>query len=300
MREFAKFSTAFWTSSTIQALTDDGKLLAAYLISGPHSNQAGVYRLPNGYVQGDIGWLPERVDKGFAELSAKGFAYRCETTCWIVVTKALKHTPPENPNQAKHVEGLIRQIPSDATVKDKVAQALTEHWPGVQQSLIEWLNKPLSNPSPTLPKQREGEGEGDREGEVPRSGGVYDPPPAGHGKAPSAAAWASYAEAYRRRYGVYPKRNATVNGQLAALVKRLGEEETPQVAAFYVTHNSQFYVRNMHSVGLLLKDAEKLRTEWFTGRQITDSQAKQIERKAGTAAAVASVIAEERSRDQAH
>jgi len=89
--------------------------------------------------------------------------------------------------------------------------------------------------------------------------------------------WAFYSEAYKFRYGALPVRNASVNGKLSHFVKRLGEDEAPLVAEFFITHNDMFYVKNMHSVGLLLKDAEKLRTEWITRRKITGTQAKAVE-----------------------
>jgi hypothetical protein len=54
---------------------------------------------------------------------------------------------------------------------------------------------------------------------------------------------------------------------LARLVEKLGATESPPVAAFYVTHRSSWYAEKMHPVNLLLQDAEKLRTEWATGRQ---------------------------------
>lgn len=85
--------------------------------------------------------------------------------------------------------------------------------------------------------------------------------------------WDAYAAAYQGRYGVLPVRNATVNTQLANLVKRIGAEDAPQVAAFYVGHNSPFYVRRGHVVGALLADAEKLRTEWATNHRIDGGNA---------------------------
>lgn len=108
-------------------------------------------------------------------------------------------------------------------------------------------------------------------------------PPAVAGKprraeAPSAATWDSYAKAYASRYGAEPVRNKTVNAQLAQVVGKLGAEEAPFVAAFYVGHQGSFYVRAMHAVGPLLRDAEKLRTEWFTNRQVTMAGAIQADR----------------------
>ncbi|MCG8999816.1 helix-turn-helix domain-containing protein [Laribacter hongkongensis] len=92
------------------------------------------------------------------------------------------------------------------------------------------------------------------------------------------ATWNAYAAAYHDRYGVEPVRNATVNGQIAQFVKRLGEN-APHVAAHYVSGNSAFYTTKGHSVGLMLADAEKLHTEWATGRRTTSTAARQADRQ---------------------
>lgn len=78
--------------------------------------------------------------------------------------------------------------------------------------------------------------------------------------------WAAYRIAYTAQYGVAPVRNAKVSTQVKAFVKRLGFDESPQVAAWFVTHPGSFYAQQLHGFGLLLADAEKLRTEWATGR----------------------------------
>jgi hypothetical protein len=97
-------------------------------------------------------------------------------------------------------------------------------------------------------------------------------------EAKTASTWASYADAYGKRYAVAPVRNAKVNGQVAQLVQRLGEDEAPAVAAFYVGHSNAAYVRAGHAIGCLLRDAEKLRTEWATGRRVTQTQAIHADR----------------------
>ncbi len=107
--------------------------------------------------------------------------------------------------------------------------------------------------------------------------------------------WNAYSESYFNRYGVEPVRNATVSGQLAQLIKRLGKDESPHVASFYVNHNNQFYVQKMHTVGLLLADAEKLRTEWATRRQVTNTQAKQADKKQATSNVFNQLIEERRT-----
>lgn len=111
------------------------------------------------------------------------------------------------------------------------------------------------------------------------------------------AAWAAYAFAYKARYRVDPVRNEKVNGILANLVKRLGESEAPAVASFYVRHNRALYVSSKHAVDLLLRDCEGLRTEWATGRTVTESQARQGDRKQNNLDVAQDLIAEERAKN---
>lgn len=89
--------------------------------------------------------------------------------------------------------------------------------------------------------------------------------------------WDAYTIAYLERYGVEPVRNAKVNAQIAQLVQRLGVEEAPQVAMFYVTINDSFFIRASHEFGLLVSRAEGIRTQWMTGRQVNAVTARQME-----------------------
>ena len=109
--------------------------------------------------------------------------------------------------------------------------------------------------------------------------------------------WKAYARSYEVRYGIAPVRNATVNGQLANLVARLGAEEAPAVAAHYVRSNNSRYVGAGHSVGMLLMDAEKLRTEWATGRQTTATQARLVDQTQTNANAFAGLLAEAQQKE---
>ncbi|MCK9802114.1 hypothetical protein M1B34_31755 [Pseudomonas sp. MAFF 302030] len=89
--------------------------------------------------------------------------------------------------------------------------------------------------------------------------------------------WDAYTIAYLERYGVEPVRNAKVSSQVAQLVKRLGAEEAPQVAMFYVAINDSFFIRASHEFGLLVARAEGIRTQWLTGRQVNAVTARQME-----------------------
>lgn len=106
--------------------------------------------------------------------------------------------------------------------------------------------------------------------------------------------WAAYGTAYRARYQADPVRNSKVNGQLSQLVKRVGADAAP-MSAWYLGHNGYRYVQGGHSIGLLLMDAEKLHTEWATGRKITNTAAQQADRTANTADIFGKLIEEVRT-----
>lgn len=109
---------------------------------------------------------------------------------------------------------------------------------------------------------------------------------------PTRPVWQAYSTAYRLRYGVLPIRNRKVNGQLAQFVARVPADSAPDIAAFYVRHNEQFYVRDRHGVGLLLKDAEKLHTDWKSGRPMTSTEARHADRTQANAAGWAALLKE--------
>ena len=91
------------------------------------------------------------------------------------------------------------------------------------------------------------------------------------------ATWKAYLEAYQHRYGVAPVRNQTVNSQVKQFVQRVGFLDAPLIAGWFTAHNATWYVRQGHTMGSLLRDAEKLRTEWATGRALTETATRQLD-----------------------
>lgn len=106
-------------------------------------------------------------------------------------------------------------------------------------------------------------------------------PPSGAKKPPiTNETWESYSLAYKNRHGVDPIRNASVNGKLSNFIKRIGIDEAPAVAHYFVMMSNKFYESRMHDVGLLLKDAETIRAQWFRGKeQASDKSADDVMRQ---------------------
>lgn len=61
MRDYGKVNSSFWTSESIRSLSDDGRMLSLYLLTSPHANMTGCFRLPDGYVCEDLQWDKNRV-----------------------------------------------------------------------------------------------------------------------------------------------------------------------------------------------------------------------------------------------
>lgn len=264
MRDYGKVHSSFWTSSDMRELSEDGRTLAIYLLTCPHGTIAGCFRLADGYVTDDLQWDAERVAKGFAELFAKGFANRCETTKWVWIRKHLEWNPPENPNQRKAAQKIARQIPVQCGwiahfIRD-CAESLG--WQDAPQG------EPLANPSETVSKPvtvTVAVTETVAVGSRPDADAPPAPPkPKTSGKptesAAGSAAFEAYAKAYEARYGFPPVRNAQTNTMFKRLVDKVGEH-APAVAAWYVEREgTTFYVSRNHPVDILLRDAEGLVT----------------------------------------
>jgi hypothetical protein len=91
------------------------------------------------------------------------------------------------------------------------------------------------------------------------------------------ATWTAYATAYKNRYGVEPLRNAQVNGIISKFVKAVGKEDAPSIARYFINISNQFYIQKLHTVKLLIADADAIRTQWLTNRTVTTSQARQAD-----------------------
>lgn len=309
MRDYGRVYSAFWQSEETRKFTEDGRQMALYLLTSPHANLIGCFRLPDAYAADDLQWSSEMVREGFAELHEKGFVSRDDGTKWVFIHKYLKWNGFENGNVAIAAQRAFDQVPS-IPLKALLAAALLEFGSHLKEpfenhlrTLIESFANPEPEPEPILIQNQSlnqnptGSTFGSpaaQDAPAPKSRAKREP----KAPAPSAETWTAYANAYRFRYGVDPVRNAAVNGQVAQLVARLGADESPLVAAWYVGHKNQFYVSAGHSVGMLLRDAEKLRTQWATNRATTQTEAMQADKTAANFNAFAPLLAEAKTKEQ--
>lgn len=121
---YGKIFTGFWASPNIADHSADAKLLAAYLLSSPHSNMIGCFRLPLAYAGEDLRMGVERVSEGFRNLSSTGFVTHDSALGWVLINRFLKWNPIENTNQGKAAAKLVSEVPCASSVYAPLVEIL--------------------------------------------------------------------------------------------------------------------------------------------------------------------------------
>lgn len=148
MREYGSVQTQFWSDLALQNLSTHAKLLAVYLLTGPHTNMLGCFRLPTGYVAEDLKWNEETVYNAFSELDQIRFLIRDPESNWILITNFLDWNPIENPNQGKSLSKLFKRVPNQSTVFKPLIKILldqTKYLDEGFQNHLATLSQPFQN-----------------------------------------------------------------------------------------------------------------------------------------------------------
>lgn len=100
------------------------------------------------------------------------------------------------------------------------------------------------------------------------------------GKEPakSTQTWNAYSRAYLERYPRSPYRDASVNTLLCKFVDKVGKEDAPMIAAYYISLNDQWYVKKGHDVATLLQNAQSIANQWAAGTNQTSLDYRNQER----------------------
>lgn len=154
MKEFGKVSGQFWISDDIQSLSDKAKLLALYLLTTGHGNLIGIFRMPTGYISGDLNWDEPSVERAIAELTTSGFLLASDQCQYICIPQFMKHSPVDNITQidarlkllVKLPQKLLDDLPAVIPVIER-AVAKASDFKGSKQTrvLLESARKMLGN-----------------------------------------------------------------------------------------------------------------------------------------------------------
>lgn len=185
----------------MRRVSDDARLLALYLLTGQHTNMIGCFRLPDGYVSEDLSWTPERVSKGFDELSANGFATRDPSSKWVLIRNFLTWNSVENPNQGIAALRLFDQVPDKSSVKPELARVMASAISHISISKLKGSERVLQ---PFLNQEQEQE----QEQEEDSSGHGYATPPGDQGQSEgdNPEQKKTYPDEFELVWSIYPKR----------------------------------------------------------------------------------------------
>lgn len=313
MRDFGKVPSRFWMSKEGKAVKGKGLeavIVAMYLKTCPASNMLGLYYLLDVAMGVETGLGLDGARKGLSGcMEAQYCDYDTDSMMvWVydMAAEQIGVSLKATDLQCKGVQREYDSLPENrflAPFYDRYAQAFNmtnrrevEPIHAIQtQAPSEALGSQEKNKEQAKPQDKE----------QPKAKGVHPPAlregatvksqtgseiASGKERPVSAIVWDHYSAAFQTRYGVEPTRNAKVNGQLAQFVTRVPKEEAPLIAAFYVSMDKAFYVSKLHSVDFLLSDAEAIRAQFQTGKTMTHTQSREVDRRAASNGAFAKLL----------
>lgn len=139
MRIYGSIQTRFWTHTDIHNLSDQAKLLAAYLLCSSHTNMLGCFRVPIGYIAEDLKWSFETVIEARDELLKVNFLTYDHENSWIMINNFLRYNTIDNPNQGKSVAKLFSEIPKNLIFISQLINKLLEYEKHLSDEFIKFL-----------------------------------------------------------------------------------------------------------------------------------------------------------------
>jgi len=124
---YGKIYCDTWEDEKIEPLSDRALLLWLFILSGPHRNAIGCFRLGVGTIsdaQRFSQWDVDQIRSALNEIEAAGLITRDSKTGWTLVNNLLKRDPVRGPKVAVHALGLLTKIPKASPVFEPLLQRL--------------------------------------------------------------------------------------------------------------------------------------------------------------------------------
>jgi hypothetical protein len=111
MRDYGVVRTRFWDWAKRKKLSPEAKEMALYLLTCPHANSLGCFRLPIAYVCDDLGKTAEEASDALATLDVIGFLRRDAESGWTWIPGYLEHNPIPNGKVGKAAGKMLEHVP---------------------------------------------------------------------------------------------------------------------------------------------------------------------------------------------
>lgn len=123
-----------WTSADFRRWTDDGRLAALYVLTCPHRNTEGLFRLPLPLAQHDLGWTTERTTTALAELERSDFIATDPDADLVWLVNAVKWNTPKGPKQIKGAVNALADVPS-SMLRARYLEHCRQHCPELADAI---------------------------------------------------------------------------------------------------------------------------------------------------------------------
>ncbi len=153
---YGKVYEEYWDGEKIAALSDRAALLGLFLITGPHRNAIGCFRIGTGAIS-DIprfgAWGIEGVCEALSDMSRTGFIVRDDTSGWTLIVNALRKDPIRSAKVAIHALMLANRVPKNTNVYKGLTELLELQLGDFSDTLSDREGWPMADPidTPSIP-----------------------------------------------------------------------------------------------------------------------------------------------------
>lgn len=151
MAKFFPVDPSVW-NARVTRLGKDAVLVYLYVLSCPHRNSEGLFKLPRDYVVADLKHLGidlSGVDGALQALEAEGLLAYDQEAEVVLDLYALYTAGCVSPSQIKGAIGKIRQVPKTLLLRELHHRA-TAHAEGLANALVEAFSDELKDPPDTV------------------------------------------------------------------------------------------------------------------------------------------------------
>lgn len=150
MRTYGTVHTRFWIGESAGCMNDKQKLLYLYLLTSPHSNPIGCYRLPLAYIESDLKWSSETVKRTVTETVSIGLIEYDFSLEIVLVNRFMEFNPIANPNVAKSCMLFIETISKKSVVYQSLIESMKPYTERFPNGYINGLANGMPNREPIL------------------------------------------------------------------------------------------------------------------------------------------------------
>lgn len=112
MTAYHRVFSRLWVNPAFRSCSEDGRHALVYLLTCPHRNTEGLFRLPIPLAAYDLGWQQDRTGQALAELETAGFIAIDRDTDLVWLVNAVKWNAPRGPKQIKGAVNVLAEVPS--------------------------------------------------------------------------------------------------------------------------------------------------------------------------------------------